>query len=200
MVKLIILDNLLAAGKTTLITKLLQRNKNWFYINEGVPLTGGSIIDMNNIDDRKYSEQFIQTKITLQYEEILSKAVHNYVIIVDRIFSSPKYWAKMHGIQFAGYSKFLIMKIRNLLKDFEIYYIYLKDPSPNQEFLLNNIKVRGRPFEQSYTADDLISMNEIYSHCIEDLEGLNYTYHVIELGLLFYKNGCEMIEKISNNK
>ncbi len=77
MVKLIILDNLLAGGKTTLINKLLIRNNNWFYINEGVPITGGSIIDMNNIDHRKYSEQFIQTKIALQYEEILSKANNN---------------------------------------------------------------------------------------------------------------------------
>ena len=198
MVKLIIIDNILAAGKTTLINKLLKRNKMWFDINEGVPLTGGSIIDMNNIDDRKYSEQFIQTKIALQYEDIFSKATMNDIILVDRIFSSPKYWAKIHNIDFTEYSKFLIMKIRNLLKDTEIHYICLKDPSSNQELLLNNIKLRGRPFEQSYTLDDLITMNEIYSHCIEDLQGLNYTYHVIELGLDFYKNGCEMIEYIVN--
>ena len=63
MVKLIILDNLLAGGKTTLINKLLQRHHNWFNINEGVPITGGSIIEMNNINHRKYSEQFEEIKM-----------------------------------------------------------------------------------------------------------------------------------------
>ena len=196
MVKLIILDNLLAGGKTTLINKLLVRNKSWHYINEGVPITGSSIIDMNNIDHRKYSEQFIQTKIALQYEEILSKVNNTDVIIVDRIFSSPKYWAKIHNIKFSKYSLFLIEQIKHLLKDAEIYYIYLKDPTDHLDILLRNIKSRGRPFELNYTSEDLKVMNEIYLHCVEDLDGLNYIYKEIELGLDFYKNGCEMIEKI----
>jgi thymidylate kinase len=196
MVKLIILDNLLAGGKTTLINKLLQRNPDWFYINEGVPLTRGSIIDMSNMDHRKYSEQFIQTKIALQYEDVLSKVNNDEVILVDRIFSSTKYWSKIHNVDFNDYSEFLIEQIKHLLKDVEIFYIYLKDPTPNQDILLRNIKSRKRDFELNYTSQDLISMNKIYSYAIEDLQGLNYTYHEIVLGLHFYKNGCEMIEKL----
>ena len=196
MVKLIILDNLLAGGKTTLINKLLQSHPNWFYINEGVPITRGSIIDINNIDHRKYSEQFIQTKIALQYEEILSKVGDDDVILADRIFSSPKYWAKIHNVEFSEYCEFLINQIKHLLKDVEIFYIYLKDQSPTQSILLRNIKSRNRDFERNYTSEDLISMNEIYSHCVEDLDGLNGKYNEIELGLDFYKNGCEIIERI----
>ncbi len=41
-------------------------------------------------------------------------------------------------------------------------------------------------------------MNEIYSHCVDDLEGLNFKYNEIELGLDFYRNGCEIIERIIN--
>lgn len=142
MTKLIIIDNTLAAGKTTIINKLIERNPSWYKIPEGVSLTTDPIFQITD----NYFTDYTQSKIASSFSE----AIKYPVIISDRIFSSAKYWDIYENREITEYTNLLIQRIKELLRNTKIYYFYLNDPTPDKSILLSNIHKRGRDFEQHY--------------------------------------------------
>lgn len=188
MSKLIIIDNTLGAGKTTLINKLTERNPSWFRISEDVSLSEDPIFPLSD----KYFVDYTQSKIASQYSE----AIKHPVIISDRIFSSSKYWAIYNNLEITEYTNLLIQRIRVLLKNTKIYYFYLNDYTSDKSILLSNIKTRGRDFEQHYTSKKLIDLENIYQGCVGDLNNLDYKIFIINLTKDFYDFGYLWIESI----
>jgi thymidylate kinase len=136
------------------------------------------------------------SRIAMAYENVLSKVDGNSVVIADRMFSVSKYWSNYYGNNTSDYVEFLIEQIRKKLKEIEceIYLISLENT--DKSIILRNIKARGRPEEQHYTKEDLDILEKVYKGHINDLRGLDYTIHCIDLGKAFYENGAEMIEEI----
>ena len=184
--KLIIIDNTLGAGKTTLINKLIERNPSWYKIPECVSLSEDPVFQVTD----KYFTDYTQSKIASN----ISEAIKHPVIISDRIFSAPKYWAIYGNLEITEYTNLLIQRIKELLKNTKIYYFYLNDPTPDKSILLSNIKSRDRDFEQHYTSEKLIELENIYRGCISDLDGLDYNSFVINLTKDFYDSGYLWIE------
>lgn len=201
--KLLILDNILGAGKTTLMNNLIKRNPSWVKIDESVSLNNNSILSVENLEDKKYFNDYTQSKIASQYSKVFSSGNSaTKVIIADRIFSSPKYWCLYHlGEQNSVYSELLINRIKDLLKrqKVKVIWCYLFDPTPDKSILLRNIRSRGREFEQHYNSESLSKLEEVYLECVSDLDGLDYEIKTIFLSEEFYKSGCEIIESIVNN-
>lgn len=189
--KLIIIDNTLGAGKTTLINKLCDRNPSWFQVAEGVSLSEDSILHFSD----KYFTDYTQSKLASRYSE----AIKHPVFISDRIFSAPKYWANYENREISEYTNLLIERIKDLLKNTKIYYFYLNDPTPDKSILLANIKNRGRDFEQHYITEKLDNLENIYQGCIADLDGLDYKIYVFNLTKDFYDFGHLWIESIVNS-
>ncbi len=198
-ITLVILDNTLGAGKTTLLENLIARNPTWFRIDEGVSLEKkNKIVSVDNPEHREYVDQFIQSKVAVQYGQALTRAIPGDIIVADRIFSASKYWSKYYGGEAAPYTQFLIDRIKYLLREnnVKIIYIWLHDYTETKRILIRNIRKRGREFEQGYTSVQLIQLEKIYRECVNDLHGLDHECHSIDITDDFYKCGYLVIEGI----
>ena len=200
-IKLVIIDNILGAGKTTLINQLIQRSPKWFKIEESVSLSKYKVFDVANPEDREYFGDYTQGKIAHEYSNILNTSVPGDVILADRIFSSAKHWNNYFGTAVSGYMEMVIKKIKQMLikADVKVIYIYLNDATPEKRILLANINKRGRSFEEHYTSEELNKLENVYKESIKDLEGLDYEIYNINLCDDFYGNGICWVEQIVLN-
>jgi deoxyadenosine/deoxycytidine kinase len=198
-IKLLILDNILGAGKTTLINNLMKRNPGWIRIDESVSLDNG-LISITSTEERKYFTDYSQSKIANQYSKVF-KDSGDKVVVADRIFSSPKYWRLYLEEQSSQYSELLINRIKELLKKqkVKVIWCYLFDPTPDKSILLRNIRNRGREFEQHYDSESLNKLEDVYLGCVSDLDGLDYEIKILILNNDFYRSGCQIVETMCNS-
>ncbi len=172
-ITLVILYNTLGAGKTTLLEQLVARNPSWLRIDEGVSLGNkNKIVSVDNPEHREYVDQFIQSKVTIQYGQVVTKAMKGDIIIADRIFSASAYWSAYYGKKASPYTLFLINRIKEILKEnnVKIVYIWFNDYTDDKRILMKNIRKRGREFEQGYTTESLTKLEEVYRECVKDLQ------------------------------
>ena len=193
---LIIIDGIIANGKTTLINQLIDNHSDWIPISEGVPLDNSEILSMTDPSHKEFIELFIQTKVAMNYQLAMRDVNSNNILIADRIFSAAKYWGKYYGKTHSDYVEFLICQIRKLLKDVKIIYVNLVDSNTDKRVLMKNIRMRSRDFEQDYTPEKLNKLESIYNQSIQDLYGLDYEEFTFEVGQEFYNNSVEIIEAI----
>lgn len=151
----VFIDNIIAGGKTTLICELIKRNPEWAVIDEGVDF-----------------EIFSQSFSTKSKEDIFMANVYtNYlkafsgtksIILVDRTYDSVYRWAFMTNTKPSRFIRELTADIQTKLNAHKCLCISLEDF--NLSTTLENIKLRGRDFEQHYTKESLIKLKESYNN------------------------------------
>ena len=198
-INLLIIDNAIAGGKSTLINKLISTHPSWFLINEGVPIDEKDIINIKNCDDFTLLQDLIAFNIYNDYNETFKNIiVKDCTIIADRIWCSYFYWQKYYTQATTRTQVLIAKKIKEMLisEKVKVYYVFLSAPV---DFILKNIKDRNRDFEQNYDETNVKKLIEIYQP-FQDLQGLEHKIKVFYIDNEFYKNEVNLIEKFLNEE
>lgn len=196
--KYIAIEGNIGAGKTTLATKIAtdfnaklileQFSDNpflpKFYEN---PKRYGFTLEMSFLTERyqQMSEQLAQTDLFKQF------VVSDYDIFKSLIFSR----VTLTEDEFTLYRKLFYILYNQIVKPNLYVYLYQKT-----DRLIQNIKKRGRSYEQNISPDYLKQIHEGYLHFIQNHSDANpLIIDVTELD--FVKNPADyefIIEQISN--
>ena len=201
--KLLIIDNCIGGGKSTLIKNLKEKHPDWIYIEEGIPLDQEKEIIYLGMPEENMAEfqNLVAVNLYNGYNKLKRKidknkkiTEHNPVIAVaDRIWSSSVHFGKYYNITPNSCQDYLFSHICNFLKEENvmIYYVFL---TGSVDEILNNIKARNRVCERHYIREDIKRLTEIYQP-FEDLQGLWHKIKLCQIGSEFYKNEVQIIEE-----
>ncbi len=201
--KLLIIDNCIAGGKSTLINKLKEKHPDWTYIKEGIPLDQEKEIIYLGIagENMKEFQNLIALNLYNGYNKFYRKIQKNsrikehepLIAVGDRIWSSALHFSKYYNIPPNTTTDYLFTHIYNFLKEENvmIYYVFL---TGSVDDILNNIKARNRVVERHYTREDIKKLTEIYQP-FEDLQGLWHKIKICQIGSEFYQNEVKIIEE-----
>ena len=197
--KLLIIDNCIAGGKTTLINALKKRHLDWFTIEEGVPLDSKTdILALDKVSKEVSMSLFqdlVASNIYNAYNWFIKRS-SDKIAIADRIWTSSKYYTQFLKGEQRPLQTFLSTIVHDALKEnnIKVYYVYL---AGSVDELLNHIHMRNRSCEEWYTRLNLKKLIEIYQP-FSDLEGLDYKIKTCQIGDEFYNNEVEIIEAFLN--
>ena len=201
--KLLIIDNCIAGGKSTLIQGLKNKHPGWAFINEGIPLEPEKEIIYLGMPEENMVEfqNLIALNIYNSYNKLKRKIEKNKKInersssiaVADRIWSSPLHFGKYYNIPANPTTDYLFKHIYNFLKEENvfIYYVFL---TGSVDDILNNIKARNRVCERHYTREDIKKLIEV-NQPFEDLHGLWHKIKLCQIGPEFYNNEMDIIEE-----
>ena len=201
--KLLIIDNCIAGGKSTLIAALKEKHPDWTYIKEGVPLDHEKEIIYLGIAGENMNEfqNFVALNVYNGYNKFYKKIQKNkkiqehspLICVGDRIWSSALHFSKYYNIPSNTTTDYIFTHIYNFLKEENvmIYYVFL---TGSVDDILNNIKARNRVVERHYTREDIKKLTEIYQP-FEDLQGLWHKIKLCQIGSEFYGAAIEIIEE-----
>ncbi len=201
--KLLIIDNSIAGGKSTLIKNLKEKHPEWTYIEEGIPLDPEKeIIYLGQAEENmKEFQNLIALNLYNGYNKFYRKIQKNkkikehtpIIAVGDRIWSSALHFGKYYNIPANTTTDYLFTHIYNFLlsENVMIYYVFL---TGSVDDILNNIKARNREIERHYTREDIKRLTEIYQP-FEDLQGLWHKIKLCQIGSEFYKKEVEIIEE-----
>ena len=202
--KLLIIDNSIAGGKSTLIKNLKAKHPEWTYIEEGIPLEPErEIIYLGQAEENmREFQNLIALNLYNGYNRFYRKIqknkkinVHSPLIAVgDRIWSSALHFGKYYNIPPNTTTDYLFTHIYNFLlsENVMIYYVFL---TGSVDDIFNNIKARNREIERHYTREDIKKLTEIYQP-FEDLQGLWHKIKICQIGSEFYSRSVEIIEEL----
>ena len=213
--KLLIIDNCIAGGKSTLINNLKTKHPEWTFIQEGIPLDPEKEIiylgmpEMNMVEFQnlialnlynsynKLKRKIEKNKKINEYTPLASeRSSHTrteFIAVGDRIWTSPLHFGKFYNIPPNSTTDYLFKHIYNFLKEENvlIYYVFL---TGSVDDILNNIKARNRVCERHYTREDIKKLIELYQP-FEDLQGLWHKIKLCQIGPEFYNNETDIIEE-----
>lgn len=196
----IAIEGNIGAGKTTLATKiskdfnakliLEQFSENpflpKFYEN---PKRYGFTLEMSFLTERyqQTSEQLAQTDLFKQF------VVSDYDIFKSLIFSK----VTLNGDEFVLYRKLFYMLYNQVVKPNLYVYLY-----QNTERLIENIRKRGRSYEQNISREYLKRIQEGYLEFIQNHKDINpLIIDVSELDFVKNKSDYDLIiREIANKK
>ncbi len=201
--KLLIIDNCIAGGKSTLINNLKAKHPEWTFIQEGIPLDPEKEIiylgmpEMNMVE----FQNLIALNLYNSYNKLKRKIEKNkkindnspLTVVGDRIWSSPLHFGKYYNIPANTTTDYLFKHIYNFLKEENVfvYYVFLIG---SVDDILNNIKARNRVCERHYKREDIKKLIELYQP-FEDLQGLWHKIKLCQIGPEFYNNETDIIEE-----
>ena len=163
-IKLLIIDNCIAGGKSTLIAALKEKHPDWTYIKEGIPLDREKEIIYLGMagENMKEFQNLIALNIYNGYNKFNKKIQKNkkiqehspLIAVGDRIWSSALHFGKYYNIPPNTTTDYLFTHIYNFLKEENvmIYYVFL---TGSVDDILNQIHARNRVVERHYTREEI---------------------------------------------